>query len=357
VSGSPNGLSDAAVTRLRTLGRWPEFESGRYAVVEEIGRGGMGTIFLAVDDELGREVAIKIPNALASASFERRLRSEARVLARLEHPGIVPIHDAGRLADGRLFYVMKRVRGETLGEHLRHVTDLTERLRIFERICEPVAFAHARGFIHRDLKPDNVMVGAFGEVMVMDWGVAKTVFSRQSAVESHSLQSQSSVPVSSHGLQSESESESAVASLMPVETGVGTVIGTAGFMAPEQARGEAASVDERADVYGLGAILFLLLTNRTPDGDPRAPLRLMRIPRPLAAICVRALEPEPSKRYQTVSALAEDVASYRDNRKVRAHRETALERLVRFGRTYRTAILLVLAYIVMRVAVALVAGW
>ncbi len=353
VSDRPNGLSDAAVTRLRALGRWPEFESGRYAVVEEIGRGGMGTVFLAMDDELGREVAIKIPNAVASASLERRLRSEARVLARLEHPGIVPIHDAGRLADGRLFYVMKRVRGETLGNHLRHVPELTERLRIFERICEPVAFAHARGFVHRDLKPDNVMVGAFGEVMVMDWGVAKTVYSRQSSVVSHSLQSESSVPVDSPSLQS----SSAVAASLPVETGVGTVIGTAGFMAPEQARGEAADVDERADVYGLGAILFLLLTDRIPDADPRATLRLMNVPRPLAAICARALEVEPSRRYQTVTALAEDVARYRDNRKVHAHRETALERVVRFGRTYRTAILLVVAYIVMRAAVAFLAGW
>ena len=190
-----SGLSDAAVTRLRALGRWPEFESGRYAVVEEIGRGGMGTVYLALDEELGREVAIKIPNALASAGLERRLRNEARVLARLEHPGIVPIHDAGRLADGRLFYVMKRVRGRTLGEHLRDNPDLNERLRLFERICEPVAFAHAQGFIHRDLTPGNVMVGAFGEVMVMDWGVAKTVGSRQSAVGSHSLQSESAVPV------------------------------------------------------------------------------------------------------------------------------------------------------------------
>ena len=194
MSAPASGLSDAAVTRLRALGRWPEFESGRYAVVEEIGRGGMGTVYLALDEELGREVAIKIPNALASASLEHRLRNEARVLARLEHPGIVPIHDAGRLADGRLFYVMKRVRGRTLGEHLRDNPDLNERLRLFERICEPVAFAHAQGFIHRDLTPGNVMVGAFGEVMVMDWGVAKTVGSRQSAVDSHSLQSESVSP-------------------------------------------------------------------------------------------------------------------------------------------------------------------
>jgi hypothetical protein len=128
-------------------------------------------------------------------------------------------------------------------------------------------------------------------------------------------------------------------------------------MAPEQARGEAADVDERADVYGLGAMLFLLLTDRIPDADPRSRLRLMRVPRPLAAICARALEAEPSKRYETVIALAEDVARYRDNRRVHAHRETALEQVVRFARTYRTAILLVLAYIVMRAAVALFAGW
>ena len=332
-----SGLSDAAVTRLRTLGRWPEFESGRYSVIEEIGRGGMGTVYLAVDEELGREVAIKIPNALASASLERRLRSEARVLARLEHPGIVPIHDAGRLADGRLFYVMKRVRGQTLHEYLRGAPGMAERLRIFERICEPVAFAHAQGFIHRDLKPENVMIGAFGEVMVMDWGVAKAVGSRESTVDSHSRQSESVVPAS--------------------QTDDGTVIGTVGFMAPEQARGDAGDVDERADVYGLGAILFLLLAGRVPDAHPQGSLRLSGVPRPLAAICARALDADPSKRYHSVSALADEVARYRNNQKVQAYRETAFERALRFGRTYRTAILLVLAYIVMRAAVAFLAGW
>ena len=341
VSTKASGLSDAAVDRLRALGRWPEFESGRYSVTEEIGRGGMGTVFLAVDEELGREVAIKIPNALASADLERRLRSEARVLARLEHPGIVPIHDAGRLADGRLFYVMKRVRGRTLREQLQSVPDLTERLRIFERICEPVAFAHAQGFIHRDLKPENVMVGSFGEVMVMDWGVAKAVGSPQ--------------PGSAVAVDNRSPQSSAAA--LPVETAAGTVVGTVGFMAPEQARGAGADVDERADVYGLGAILFLLLTDRVPDADPQGTLRHMKVPRPLAAICNRALAAEPSARYQRVTALADDVARYRDNRKVDAYRETVVEGALRFGRTYRTAILLVLAYVVMRAAVAFFARW
>ena len=133
---------------------------------------------------------------------ERRARAPAAAARRassprLEHPGIVPIHDAGRLADGRLFYVMKRVQGPHAARAPRDVAGPAERLRLFERICEPVAFAHAQGFIHRDLKPENIMVGAFGEVMVMDWGVAKTVGSRQSSVDSHSLQSESTVPVDS----------------------------------------------------------------------------------------------------------------------------------------------------------------
>ena len=134
-------------------------------------------------------------------------------------------------------------------------------------------------------------------------------------------------------------------------------MGTVGFMAPEQARGAGADVDERADVYGLGAILFLLLTDRVPDADPQGTLRHMKVPRPLAAICNRALAGEPSARYQSVTALADDVARYRDNRKVDAYRETVVEGALRFGRTYRTAILLVLAYVVMRAAVAFFARW
>jgi len=147
-------ISDQAVERLRTVVTWPDFSGTRYEIVREIGRGGMGSVYEAIDHELGRRVAIKIAEAASP---------EARLTAQLEHPGIVPIHDAGTLADGRSFYVMKLVRGETIAE-------LT--LRTFLRICEPVAFAHARGVVHCDLKPSNIMAGEFGEVLVLDWGIA-----------------------------------------------------------------------------------------------------------------------------------------------------------------------------------------
>src|SRR5262245_5452286 len=172
-------LPDSTVDHLTAVAGWPEFTSDRYDVIEEIGRGGMGTVYSAFDTALGREVAIKIGNALPSSEFQARLTREARVIARLEHPGIVPVHDFGLLADGRPFYVMKRLQGQTLGGVIETASPpLAERLRIFERICEAVAFAHAHGIVHRDLKPGNVMVGTFGEVMVMDWGIARMLEDR-----------------------------------------------------------------------------------------------------------------------------------------------------------------------------------
>ena len=310
-------LPDATVDHLIAVAGWPEFTSDRYEVIEEIGRGGMGTVYSARDHALGREVAIKIGNALPSAELQARLTSEAKVLARLEHPGIVPVHDFGILADGRPFYVMKRVQGRTLQACIESGLPLADRLRIFERICEAVGFAHAHGILHRDLKPDNVMVGTFGEVMVMDWGVAR-------------------VPDEAPDAE-------------------GTRMGTPGFMAPEQAE-HAGRADERADVYALGAILSMLVTGDAPPPD--APLAVQHLNRasgvapPLRSICRVALAPAPEDRYQTVARLADDVARFREDQAVSVHREGLVERARRFVRTYEMPILLVLAYIIMRAVIA-----
>jgi len=312
-------LPDATVARLQAVATWPEFVTDRYVVTGEIGRGGMGAVYLAQDELLGREVAIKVSNAIGSEGIERTLQREARILARLEHPGIIPIHDVGRLADGRLFYVMKRVRGVTLREHLGDVPSQGERLRTFERICDAIRFAHAHGVVHRDLTPDNIMVGEFGEVLVLDWGLALIPDGRRDEAA--------------------------------------RVAGTRGFMAPEQASGGGAHVTPRADVFGLGAILYVLLAEAPPPED-RAMLfaGVTSVARPLRAICEKALAPDPESRYDSVQSLALDVARFRAGEAVEAHRESAFDRAARFGRTYRTPILLVLAYVVMRALVAWFGG-
>lgn len=196
-------LSDGTIARLRELTERPDFSGTRYTIVREIGRGGMGVVYEAEDRELGRNVALKVLALdLSSAAMTERMRVEARTMAQLEHPGIVPVHDVGILADGRAWYAMKLVRGSNLSNAATALPH-SEMLRVFLRMCEAVGFAHAHGVVHGDLKPDNVMIGAFGEVLVMDWGVAG--------------------------------------------------VGTRGFMAPEH---EASGlVDARADVYSLGRIL------------------------------------------------------------------------------------------------------
>lgn len=315
-------LSDATVRHLQGVAA--DSVDDRYELGEPIGEGGMGTVYRARDRELDREVAIKALRVLPpgeAGDLAARFRQEARILALLEHPGIVPVHDAGVLPDGRPFYVMTLVRGRRLDHHARDIPGIADRLRLFQRILEPVAFAHARGVIHRDLKPANVMVGPFGEVLVMDWGVAKVTGeaaghaagrAQGSAVEA--VQAPAGVPVTGHGV----------------------VLGTAGFMAPEQALGESAAVDQRADVYALGAILQSLL-----EGPERAP-------RAIRAVAARAMARDQGLRYAAVPELAEEVARFLDGEPVRAYRESPAERLARFTTRYRTAIVLVLAYLVMR---------
>jgi serine/threonine protein kinase len=355
-------LSNAALDHLREVADWPDLSGTRYEIVERIGRGGMGAVYLARDRELDRHVALKVLDVPAAAEDGARLLREARILARLEHAGIVPVHDVGRLPDGRLFYTMKRVRGRRLDQHAEPRASLAELLRVFQRICETVAFAHARGVIHRDLKPENVMVGSFGEVLVLDWGVAKLL--RPDVGEA---------PASATPPRGDQEgaADTSDGSASPVggpaprapapATAGGTVLGTPGYMAPEQSRGEVHRVDARADVYALGAILsFLLRRSAGADDAPagndagQARGRPHGIPRPLEAVRARALAERPEERYPAVEDLAADVARFLAGLPVAAYRETLLERAARVFSRYRTPILLVLAYLVMRLVLLLV---
>ncbi|MEO5820772.1 MAG: serine/threonine-protein kinase [Vicinamibacteraceae bacterium] len=324
-------LADGAIARLRDAATWPALPPDRYEIRRPLGRGGMGTVYAAYDRRLEREVAIKVSNAPApSSDLETRLRQESRVLAHLEHPGIVPVHDAGALDDGRWFYVMKYVRGETLPEHAVSLAGEAAALAVFERIAEAVAFAHAAGVVHRDLKPSNIMVGAFGEVLVLDWGAAKILAAPAAAPES-----------STETLESSGGTAS------------GTRIGTPGFMAPEQQRGDASTAGPAADVYSLGAVAFWLLTGEPAPASVDAATRGLAAlqPKPsrrLRAIVARCLAEAPVDRYVDASALAADLARYRAGEAVLAHPESASERVVRFLDRYRAVILLMTAYLVMR---------
>jgi tRNA A-37 threonylcarbamoyl transferase component Bud32 len=286
-------ISEPALDRLSAMFQGPDVTGTRYQLLSILGRGGMGVVYLARDTVLDREVALKIVERPSEDV------NEARVLARLEHPGIVPVHDFGELPDGRLFYAMKRVKGDRLDRWMASGRDLSERLVVFIRVCETVAFAHAHGVVHRDLKPENVMVGEFGEVLVLDWGAAQ-------------------LRLADSGLQIDGKIADR------------TIVGTTEYMAPEQARGEA--VDQRADVFALGAMLESIA--ETPA---------------VAAIARKARSADPASRYQDVQALAAEVSRFLAGRAVQAHRERLVDRAARFGRRHRLPILLVLTYLVARI--------
>jgi len=320
-----NWLGDGTVERLQAQMREPDLSGTRYRAIRFIAAGGMAEIWLAEDTVLRRNVALKVLDADDSPGLAARLLREAHILTALEHPGIVPVHDAGTLADGRVFYCMKYVQGLRLDDFVTRVPALPDRLRLLLRIAEPVAFAHSRGIIHRDLKPENVMVGPFGEVLVMDWGLGK-VFNEPS-LPSISARASESYRDAAHG-----SSE--------LTTNHGSILGTPGYMAPEQLQGDVARMDQRTDVYGLGAILSFLVNRSSRDGS--------RVPRPVNAICAKALHSDPNRRYSSVDAFTADVAKYLADSPVSAYRETLVERLTRLFNRHRTAVILIAVYLVMR---------
>ncbi len=298
-------LREQAVARLQEACERPEFTGTRYQLGSELGRGGMGVVYEVLDAELGRRVALKVVPAWETgvgAALER-IRQEARTLAALEHPGIVAVHDLGTLADGRIFYTMRLVRGERLGARRTDGEDrsVPEIVRLVARICETVEFAHAQGVIHRDLKPDNVMLGPFGEVVVLDWGIAR---------------------------------------LAAAAGDSGGPAGTREFMAPEQLAGHENETDARSDVYSIGCILKALLrpTER-------------KIARPLLSIMAKAAASGRDARYASAGDLGEDLLGFLDGFRVEAHRETWPERAGRLFRRHQLLVTLVLTYVVMRIAI------
>jgi serine/threonine-protein kinase len=233
----------------------------RYELLEQIGEGGMGSVLRARDPHLGRDLAVKVMRGGSHARPEllRRFVEEAQVSGQLQHPGTVPVHDIGCLEDGRPFIAMKLVKGRTLEALLQEraspAEDLPRFVGIFGQVCQTLAYAHSMGVLHRDLKPANVMVGAFGEVQVMDWGLAKVLRpSRGAPTPDVAARTASVRTIRSEAIEGRSRD--------------GQALGTPAYMAPEQARGEVDRVDERADVFGLGAILCEILTGAPPFPAP-----------------------------------------------------------------------------------------
>jgi serine/threonine-protein kinase len=316
----------------------------RFHIVRHHAKGGLGQVAVAIDQELHREVALKeIQDRYADIpDFRTRFLREAEITGGLEHPGIVPVYGLGQYADGRPYYAMRFVKGETLQSAVERfhkstfatpgqaLLELRSLLGRFIHVCNAVAYAHSRGVIHRDIKPQNIMLGPYGETLLVDWGLAKPTDRADEPTPSAEMllrpQRGDSTP-----------------------TRMGDRVGTPAYMSPEQCRGDWARVGPASDVYSLGATLFTVLTGRPPfvgeQGDlfenvergRFAPPRLLKpaLPRALESICLKAMALKPEDRYLSPRELADDLEHWLADEPVASHRETSLARLGRWGRRHR----------------------
>ncbi|OAI48206.1 hypothetical protein AYO44_07540 [Planctomycetaceae bacterium SCGC AG-212-F19] len=341
-------------------GSVPSRQSGkeRYVIEGEIARGGMGAVLRAVDCDLRREIAVKYMLDAQDPKKQARFVEEAQINSQLEHPNIVPVYDLGIDAQKRPFILMKMVKGRSLKDvldRLRENPKLAEKewslgrlLNIFVNVCNALAFAHSRGVIHRDLKPANIMLGDFGEVYVMDWGLAKVLAGGPGELVGV-LAPAAAPTVGGSPHVSAKKSSKVVTSREPEAdlTQEGSIIGTPTYMPPEQASGALHALTPRSDVYALGAILYEILTLQPPvdkEGgylavlmrvmqgeilapEQRAPARAKKgkIPRELAAVAMKALARNPGDRYPSAEALRQDIERYQEGRSVSAKEDTYRE--------------------------------
>jgi serine/threonine protein kinase/tetratricopeptide (TPR) repeat protein len=326
----------------------------RFRIVRPHAKGGLGEVFVAQDEELHREVALKqIQDRHADNPHSRsRFLLEAEITGGLEHPSIVPVYGLGQYADGRPFYAMRFIRGDSLKEAIQRfhqpdgkapegerTLEFRKLLGRFVDVCNAIAYAHSRGVLHRDLKPGNVMLGKYGETLVVDWGLAKSVGERAKEKEGAERPEEATLrPRAANG---------------SAPTVMGTALGTPAFMSPEQAAGRLDQLGPASDVYSLGATLYTILTGHAPyegstgastlqrvqKGDfPRPRLVNRQVSPPLEAVCLKAMALRPDDRYPSVRALADDIEHWLADEPVLARREPYWDRARRWRRRHRTLV-------------------
>ncbi|AKV02966.1 serine/threonine protein kinase [Labilithrix luteola] len=299
----------------------------RLAIQERVAAGGMGTIEVAVDRALDRRIAIKTlhPHLRGTDSAVRMFLREARLTALLDHPHIVPVYDIGESSPDHLYFAMKLIEGQPLGALIRALpkgpidtATLYSLLDVVTKVCNALAFAHSRGVIHCDVKPANVMVGEFGQVYLTDWGIARLVSTEMSPASTSSA---------GHATSERAPASIDEVARMPISSTGNTVIGTPGYMSPEQARGDRASLDTRSDVFLVGAMLYEIVTRRPPYASvdrletlrlaalgtfppPRAVVGEGAVPPELERIILRAMAAEPAERYPSIAALRADLVRF-----------------------------------------------